>query len=89
MTAVPLLRLLTLAGLAFVSAARPAWALEDADSQPLQQIVVVGTTPVPGMAVDVDKVPGNVQTLSSADLLQDGTSSIVNGLLRPEEPACG
>jgi len=80
MTAVPLLRLLTLAGLAFFSAARPAWALEDADSQPLQQIVVVGTTPVPGMAVDVDKVPGNVQTLSSADLLQDGTSSIVNGL---------
>jgi iron complex outermembrane receptor protein len=72
--------LLTLAGLASISAGLPASALESADSQPLQQIVVVGTTPVPGMTVDVDKVPGNVQTLSSADLRQDGTSSLINGL---------
>jgi iron complex outermembrane recepter protein len=80
MTSVPLHRLLTLAGLTVFSAALPAWALEDADSQSLQQIVVVGTTPVPGMTVDVDKVPGNVQTLFSADLRQDGTSSLINGL---------
>ena len=67
------------AALASIGAGLPAWALEDADSQTLQQIVVVGTTPVPGMSVDLDKVPGNVQTLSSADL-QDGTSSLINGL---------
>jgi len=73
-------RALVLAGLASIGAGLPAWALEDADSQTLQQIVVVGTTPVPGMSVDLDKVPGNVQTLSSADLRQDGTSSLINGL---------
>jgi hypothetical protein len=61
-------RALVLAGLASIGAGLPAWALEDADSQTLQQIVVVWTTPVPGMTVDVDKVPGNVQTLSSTDL---------------------
>ena len=79
-SSVPLHRLLTLAGLAVFGCARPAWALEDADSQTLQQIVVVGTTPVPGMNVDMDKVPGNVQTLSSADLRQDGTASLIDGL---------
>jgi hypothetical protein len=48
-------RALVLAGLASIGAGLPAWALEDADSEPLQQIVVVGTTPVPGMSVDMDK----------------------------------
>ena len=73
-------RVLMLAGLASIAAGLPAWALEEADSHTLQQIVVVGTTPVPGMTVDVDKVPGNVQTLSAADFRQDGTASITNGL---------
>jgi iron complex outermembrane receptor protein len=55
-------------------------ALGADDTQALAQIVVVGTTPVPGMSVDVDKVPGNVQTLLSRDLKQDGAASIINGL---------
>ena len=51
----------------------PAW--------PVDEIVVVGTTPVPGMTVSVDKVPGNVQTLKSSDLSrQDGTASLTDGL---------
>jgi iron complex outermembrane recepter protein len=53
----------------------------DAPSAPLQQIVVIGTTPVPGMNVDMDKVPGNVQTLSAVDLREDGSSSLINGLV--------
>ena len=41
----------------------------------------MGTTPVPGMAVNVDKVPGNVQTLRASDLSQlDGTASLIDGL---------
>jgi iron complex outermembrane recepter protein len=71
---------LLLAGLAGISVGFPAWALDEADSHTLQQITVVGTTPVPGMTVDMDKVPGNVQTLSAADLRRDGTSSIIEGL---------
>jgi iron complex outermembrane receptor protein len=48
---------------------------------PVDEIVVVGTTPVPGMTVSVDKVPGNVQTLKSSDLSrQDGTASLTDGL---------
>ena len=46
----------------------------------VDEIVVVGTTPVPGMTVNVDKVPGNVQTLRASDLSQDGTASLIDGL---------
>lgn len=52
----------------------------DGDARVVPQIVVVGTTPVPGMTVPVEKVAGNVQTLSSSDLRQDGTASIITGL---------
>jgi iron complex outermembrane receptor protein len=47
----------------------------------VEEIVVVGTTPVPGMTVNIDKVPGNVQTLKAGDLSNlDGTPSLINGL---------
>jgi iron complex outermembrane receptor protein len=65
-------RLLILTGFACVAASVPASATEE--------ITVVGTTPVPGMMVDVDKVPGNVQTLRASDLNQDGTPSLVRTL---------
>jgi len=65
-------RLLILSGFACVAASVPASATEE--------ITVVGTTPVPGMMVDVDKVPGNVQTLRASDLNQDGTPSLVRTL---------
>jgi iron complex outermembrane recepter protein len=60
------------------SSARPA---EDGrDSPPLPQVVVIGSTPVPGMNIDADKIPGNAQSLNAADLNQGGTPSIINGL---------
>ena len=46
----------------------------------IDEIVVVGTTPVPGMTVDVDKVPGNVQTLRAGDLSHNGTPSLIEAL---------
>jgi len=58
-----------------------AWPAEEAkESQPLAQIVVIGSTPVPGLNIDADKIPGNAQSLSAADLIQDGAASIINGL---------
>src|SRR5271169_3233189 len=69
-----------LAGLAGVVIGSYACALDEASSEPLTQIVVVGATPVPGMTVDADKVPANLQTLSAADLRQDGTSSLIGAL---------
>ena len=64
--------IVTLSGFAGVAAGLRAAAIEE--------ITVVGTTPVPGMTVNVDKVPGNVQTLRASDLSQDGTPSLINGL---------
>src|ERR1700685_335577 len=70
-----------IAALAGSSIGSSAWALVEESVPPdLSQIVVVGTTPVPGMTVDADKVPANLQTLSAADLRQDGTSRLINAL---------
>jgi iron complex outermembrane receptor protein len=52
----------------------------DQEPRSLEEIVVIGTTPVPGMTVDVDKVPGNVQTLSSQDLAINGVASLTGAL---------
>jgi iron complex outermembrane receptor protein len=59
-----------------------AGALE-ASSTPapvLPEISVIGTTPLPGTRIDADKVPGNVQSVYSADLAQDGTASLIRAL---------
>jgi iron complex outermembrane receptor protein len=63
---------LILGGFACVAASLPACAIEE--------VTVVGTTPVPGMTVNVDKVPGNVQTLRARDLSQGGPPSLIEGL---------
>jgi iron complex outermembrane receptor protein len=55
-----------------IAAGSSAWAIDE--------ITVVGTTPVPGMKVNVDKVPGNVQTLRSGDLSENGAASLIDGL---------
>jgi len=48
-------------------------ANESGNDVPIGEIAVVGVTPVPGMSIDADKVPGNVQTLKSSDLNRNGT----------------
>jgi iron complex outermembrane receptor protein len=47
---------------------------------PLPEILVIGTTPVPGLHLDADKVPGNIQSLYSADLAKDGTANLTGAL---------
>jgi len=46
----------------------------------LQEILVIGTTPVPGMSIDIDKVPGNVQSVLAGDISQNGTASLTGAL---------
>jgi iron complex outermembrane recepter protein len=58
--------------LACIATGPSAWAVDE--------IVVVGTTPVPGLSLNVDKVPGNVQTLRARDLAQDGSASFIDAL---------
>src|SRR5271165_2757464 len=81
---------IALAGIALISCGSGAWAHDDSgtsdaaatleSAQNLSQIVVVGTTPIPGVVVDADKVAANLQTLSAAELRQDGTSNLINAL---------
>src|ERR1035441_5145734 len=63
--------------IAFVSGGcASAWAVGDSNppAPALPEVSVIGTTPLPGTRIDADKVPGNVQSLYSADLAQDGTA---------------
>ncbi len=46
----------------------------------LPEVLVIATTPVPGASIDADKVPGNVQSLSSAALTENGTASLTGAL---------
>jgi iron complex outermembrane receptor protein len=76
-------RALPIVGIALSSVGgwRSASAVEEAlpPSPALPDVWVVGT-PVPGLKIDADSVPGNVQSLSAADLRQDGSSSYARAL---------
>jgi iron complex outermembrane recepter protein len=73
--------ILSIAPAAALMVCSSAWSAEDGrESAPLAQVVVIGSTPVPGMNIDSDKIPGNVQSLNAADLSEDGVASIINGL---------
>jgi len=50
------------------------------DARSLDEIVVVGSTPVPGFKVDRDKIPGNIQTLRSGDLTRNGAAGVLGAL---------
>jgi iron complex outermembrane recepter protein len=64
-----------------LAAAAVSTAADKPQEAALAEIVVIGSTPVPGMKTDADKIPGNAQSLSSADLRQqNGTASIIDGI---------
>jgi iron complex outermembrane receptor protein len=68
-------------GFALLTAGPQAHADESADTpSELREIVVIGATPVPGLGVDADKVPGNVQSLFSSDLARDGTADLTGSM---------
>jgi iron complex outermembrane receptor protein len=64
------------------TAAAPVVVAQQApqNTHDLDQIVVVGVTPVPGFKVDRDKIPGNIQTLKSSDLTRNGAASVLSAL---------
>lgn len=72
-------RLAAFAALGLCSSA-PALDTTPAPSSTLQEILVIGTTPVPGVYIDIDKVPGNVQSVMAGDLTQNGTASLTGAL---------
>jgi iron complex outermembrane recepter protein len=50
-----------------------------ANGQPLTTIVVTAT-PLPGVTIDADKIPGNVQVLSAADISRKGSASLTDAM---------
>src|SRR6202041_2898432 len=44
------------------------------------QAIVVTATAIPGTIIDIDKIPGNVQVLSAADLTREGPASLTGAL---------
>jgi iron complex outermembrane receptor protein len=48
-------------------------------SEQLRTIVVTATA-IPGTPIDIDKIPGNVQVLSAADLTREGSASLTSAL---------
>jgi len=46
----------------------------------LPPVNVIATTPLPGIGIDPDKVPANVQTLTSGDLAREGSPSLIDAL---------
>jgi iron complex outermembrane receptor protein len=75
-------RLLSWALATTLIAISPAVVAQQApqDTHALDEIVVVGVTPVPGFKVDKDKIPGNIQTLRSGDLTRNGAASVLGAL---------
>jgi iron complex outermembrane receptor protein len=47
---------------------------------PLQEVLVIGTSPVPGATIDADKVPAHVESLVASDLTRDGSASLTEAL---------
>ncbi len=60
-----------------VLAAFPARALADSatPANAPETVTVIGTTPLPGTGIDVDKLPNATETLTSADLEREGAAS--------------
>jgi iron complex outermembrane recepter protein len=63
-----------------VDASTPAANQTEASGSEKLQTIVVTATPIPGTTIDIDKIPGNVQILSAADLIREGSASLTSAL---------
>jgi iron complex outermembrane recepter protein len=69
--------------LASAAAAQTAPAADDTSGSAattLPTINVIAVTPLPGIGIDRDKVPANIQTLTSTDLSREGTPNLIQSL---------
>ena len=66
---------------ATLAGAASAWADTSAPTgYPDLQTIVVQATAIPGSTVDINKIPGNVQVLTSLDLSREGAASLTNAM---------
>jgi iron complex outermembrane recepter protein len=72
---------LAVVGLVCAAGACGAEDLPAPASQPLQEVLVIGSTPIPGAPIEIDKVPGNTQILSADDISRQGPASLTTALV--------
>jgi hypothetical protein len=48
----------------------------------MEEITVICTTPLPGTGIDIDKLPGNIQSVTVSDLARDGAASLLSAVDR-------
>ncbi len=65
-----------LAAASFLLAAASTVAAQTS-TQDVETVVVIGNAPLPGMDIDADKIPGEVQTLSISDLTKDRQNDVL------------
>ncbi len=63
-----------------VDTSMQAGGISEASGPEKLQALVVTATAIPGTTIDIDKIPGNVQVLSAADLLREGSASLTTAL---------
>ena len=63
-------------------AAASAWADNPAEVLELPQVRIVGTTPLPGSGIALDKLPANAQVLTSRQMQQQRSPSLTDFLER-------
>ena len=68
-----------LGGASWGAAALAADASGDGQNSP-SAVIVIQATPIPGTSIDIDKIPGNVQILTSTDLSREGSPSLTQAL---------
>ena len=75
------MKLLLLGSCVLVCAASPNIARAQQSGEPSRDIIeVIGTAPLPGSEIDPDKIPGNTQLLSSADVRREGQASVIRAI---------
>ncbi|HEX3882126.1 MAG TPA: TonB-dependent receptor [Stellaceae bacterium] len=67
-------------GIAAAQTPSPASAPVPSGALTLPTVNVIAVTPLPGIGIDPDRVPANVQTLGPVDLRREGTPSLIRGL---------
>ena len=50
--------------------------------KPMDEITIVGTTPLAGTGIDIDKLPGNIQSATASELTRDGAPSLLSAMDR-------
>ncbi len=73
---------LTILALSIATLLSPAWAQEDGKEKRLNAVEVVGTSPLPGLGIEEDKLPYDVQSVNAEQLYNSQTMNLTEFMSR-------